>query len=232
MNNHSHDIEGGNPTGYDQSTIDVDHDSQRDMGAHSASNLNWQPIGSQDILPPTTPSRSNASTPTSMISVTQQHSPSTAPTKCGTIDLLSALSPEIMQQFSYVLVVDDSQINRKMICRSLQSLGFVCTQASDGIECVEMVSNALKSGSNHGENRIDLILMDYEMPRLNGPLATEKLRKMRIKIPVIGITGNVLKEDSEYFIEKGANQVIHKPFTVQMLEKALVEIVRHNTNSS
>jgi CheY-like chemotaxis protein len=72
---------------------------------------------------------------------------------------------------------------------------------------------------------VDLILMDYEMPRLSGPLAVEKLRSLGIVTPVVGVTGNVMKEESEYYIQCGADKVIHKPFTVKTLERALHELL-------
>ena len=154
------------------------------------------------------------------------------PKKFGGIDLISSFSPAIMRRFSRVLVVDDSEIIRKMVCRSLKSLGFQCQQCEDGLQCVEFMTKLRKDSLLHSQDStkihnhgIDLILMDFEMPRLNGPSAAAKLRELGITTPVIGVTGNVLKEDSEYYIQCGANKVIHKPFTVKTLERVLQELV-------
>ncbi len=222
---------------------DVQHSNEKPLELEDCSEVTQKLLSNsvqQDIpviarIQNLTSARSTCSTPTSVASGSSAlMQSSSVPRKCGNVDLLVAFPPEVMERYSHVLVVDDSQINRKMICRSLQSLGFICEQATDGVNCIDIVSRVWKemhseafSGGN--ENRIDLILMDYEMPRLNGPLAVAQLREIGIDIPVIGITGNVLKEDSEYFIECGANKVIHKPFSVQMLEKALLEIFNNTT---
>jgi CheY-like chemotaxis protein len=60
--------------------------------------------------------------------------------------------------------------------------------------------------------------MDYEMPRMNGPTATSVLRDMGCKVPVIGITGNVLAEDKEYFKSHGAIEVLAKPVSLSQLD--------------
>jgi CheY-like chemotaxis protein len=64
---------------------------------------------------------------------------------------------------------------------------------------------------------VDFIFMDFEMPRLNGPKATLALRKRGITVPIIGVTGNVLPADTEYFINHGANAVLHKPLNLTRL---------------
>lgn len=103
----------------------------------------------------------------------------------------------------HVLVVDDAISNRKLVCRLLQSKGFICHQAQNGQECVNMMLA--------GDHHIDLILMDYEMPIMNGPSAARKLRDLKYEVLIIGLTGNVLPEDKQYFIEQGADTVLQKP---------------------
>jgi signal transduction histidine kinase/CheY-like chemotaxis protein len=121
--------------------------------------------------------------------------------------------------FRNLLVTDDSAVNRKMMCRSLQSVGFKCFQAADGRECVDIVDKAMR---NEHES-IDLVLMDYEMPRMNGPTACAALRAMDCGIPVVGVTGNVLNEDKQLFMEHGAMRVLQKPFSISELEAVLNE---------
>lgn len=71
----------------------------------------------------------------------------------------------------------------------------------------------------------DLILLDYEMPILNGPLTAVRLKEMGFgHLPVVGITGNVLAEDTKYFMDCGALAVIHKPLTADKLSKTLDDI--------
>jgi CheY-like chemotaxis protein len=116
----------------------------------------------------------------------------------------------------HVLVVDDAPSNRKLVCRLLRSKGFVCHEAENGAECVEKVMSR--------EHPYELILMDFEMPVMNGPSAARRLRENRCDLLIIGVTGNVLPEDQSYFLEQGANVVLRKPLNVSDL---LEEIERH-----
>jgi CheY-like chemotaxis protein len=109
----------------------------------------------------------------------------------------------------HLLVVDDASSNRKLVARILRSKGYLCDEAEDGQECVSKVM----SGTHH----YDAILMDYEMPILNGPLAAKKLREMKFDFPIIGLTGNVLPEDKEYYRQQGANLILTKPLDVEKL---------------
>jgi CheY-like chemotaxis protein len=63
----------------------------------------------------------------------------------------------------------------------------------------------------------DLILLDYEMPILNGPKTAQKLREMGYNMIIIGVTGNVLPEDRDYFMQHGVDAVLPKPVTIASL---------------
>ena len=89
-----------------------------------------------------------------------------------------------------ILVVDDACMNRKLLCRLLKLHGHTCTEAQDGQEAVDVIKNAKKGGK-----RYDTILMDYEMPIMNGPAATRAIRALGCDSFIIGITGNVLPEE-------------------------------------
>lgn len=139
------------------------------------------------------------------------------------IDLL--LESKQCRRFHNLLVTDDSAVNRKMMCRSLESMGFKCFQACDGQECLDIVEKAL----NNEHESIDLILMDFEMPRMNGPTATAAIRNLGCDIPVVGVTGNVLNEDKKLFMEHGAVKVLQKPFAMAELEDVLNKLVSIRT---
>jgi two-component system, sensor histidine kinase len=124
--------------------------------------------------------------------------------------------------YQNVLVVDDSAINRKMISRSLTTVGFTCYQACNGLECLQIMANSEANQHPH----IHIILMDFEMPEMNGPTATSKLRAQGVRIPIIGVTGNVLQEDKDFFLSNGANHVLPKPFSARDLERVLQHISR------
>jgi CheY-like chemotaxis protein len=107
------------------------------------------------------------------------------------------------------LIVDDAPSNRKLVSRLLTSRGFLCREVENGQECVDLITSTTSS--------FDLILMDYEMPVMDGPTAARKLRDMKCEVLIIGLTGNVLPEDKQYFQEQGANLVLPKPLNIDEL---------------
>jgi len=111
------------------------------------------------------------------------------------------------------LVVDDSVPNRKMLCRVLANGGYECTQADNGSCAVELVGQGL--------TRFQLVLMDFEMPIMNGPNAAEAMRKAGYTGLLIGITGNIMASDRTEFITAGANHVLNKPIRLRDLNLIL-----------
>jgi CheY-like chemotaxis protein len=109
----------------------------------------------------------------------------------------------------HVLVVDDAPSNRKLVSRLLRSRGFVCHEAENGLQCVEKIFAAAVP--------YEFIVLDYEMPVLDGPSAARQLRENRYEILIIGVTGNVLPEDREFFLKQGANAVLPKPVNIDEL---------------
>jgi two-component system, sensor histidine kinase len=118
------------------------------------------------------------------------------------------------------LVVDDSLPNRKMLARLLERSGYKCTVACHGQEAIDIIEAdqaTLLQDITHVT--IDTILMDYEMPILNGPDATKVLREKGYSMAIFGVTGNVLAEDVHYFISMGANKVLSKPVSMASIEE-------------
>jgi signal transduction histidine kinase/FixJ family two-component response regulator len=118
----------------------------------------------------------------------------------------------------HVLVVDDSLTNRKLCQRLLERNGHRTEGASNGKEAVEMVEKSMKTGRYY-----DSILMDYEMPEMNGPDACRLIRKLGCSSYIAGVTGNVMSEDVDHFRSCGANWVIMKPFSINAMEDQWVE---------
>jgi signal transduction histidine kinase/CheY-like chemotaxis protein len=110
-----------------------------------------------------------------------------------------------------VLVVDDVKSNRKLLRRILENKGHECDEAEDGQECVDMVRKALGE-----EMPYDSILLDYEMPGMDGPTAAKEIRRTLLDddTNIVGVTGNVLPEDVNYFKKCGANDVLSKPVKI------------------
>jgi two-component system, sensor histidine kinase and response regulator len=116
-----------------------------------------------------------------------------------------------------VLVVDDASMNRKMVCRLISDDCDAVWQAGDGIEAVALVRQALNTDVS-----LDAVLMDYEMPGMNGPSAAREMRRLGYEGAIIGVTGNTHRSHRDCFSSHGANCVLAKPFDMQLLKAAVL----------
>jgi CheY-like chemotaxis protein len=120
-----------------------------------------------------------------------------------------------------------------MTARLLKSRGYEVDEANDGVEALEKFESSLLALNLKGEdnsNGYDVILMDSEMPRMSGPMATELLRQKGYIGIIVGVTGNVMQQEKDFFLGKGANRVLFKPLDLSKLEVALKELNVHMTN--
>ena len=119
-----------------------------------------------------------------------------------------------------VLVVDDSKMDRNIMKKSMEPIGVKTIEASNGQEALNM----LKSG----EHDIDVILIDIEMPRMDGYTLASEIRKYsRYKnLPLIAVTSRTSKADRLRGVESGMTEYITKPYSPEYLEN----VVRKNTN--
>ena len=122
----------------------------------------------------------------------------------------------VPEQPKRILVVDDVGSNRKMLIRILTSKGYVCEQAEDGQQAIDVYRASLASGLF-----FDAITMDFEMPVMNGPTATGHLRAMGCTVPIIGVTGNMLPDDIKLFKSHGANEVLGKPVSIVKFQELM-----------
>lgn len=100
-----------------------------------------------------------------------------------------------------VLVAEDNPSNQKLIAILLQKMGLEVTLADDGIEAVEKCDS----------EQFDIILMDMQMPNMNGYDATRKLRSEGLKIPIIAVTANAMTGDEQKCMDVGCNGYLSKP---------------------
>ncbi len=112
-----------------------------------------------------------------------------------------------------VLVVDDAPINRKLVKVVLEKAGFQVETAENGQEAVDAAL----------AERFDLILMDMQMPVLDGYAATEKLRESGITIPIIALTAHAMKGDREKCLDAGCSDFLTKPIDQKLLVQRLTE---------
>eukprot|EP01036_Dinobryon_divergens_P042023 gene42023-biopygen33699 len=81
------------------------------------------------------------------------------------------------------------------------------TEAKDGAEAVERMKEAMEPGNMP----FHFVMMDYQMPVMDGPSAAKAMREMGFSGPIIGVTGNALPSDINHFMSSGANKVLVKP---------------------
>jgi signal transduction histidine kinase/CheY-like chemotaxis protein len=110
-----------------------------------------------------------------------------------------------------ILVVDDSGLNRKLLCRLLRASKHICDEANDGLAALERVKIKI-AGELGAKLRYDVILIDFVMPVMDGPTATKAIRALGYEGLILGVTGNTLDSDINYFVKCGADAVLAKPF--------------------
>lgn len=111
-----------------------------------------------------------------------------------------------------VLLVEDNEINQIVAKENLQSFGLLVKIANNGKEAVEMCLN----------EDFDIILMDLQMPVMDGFEATQKIREFNTKIPIIALSAAVMQQDRELTKQVGMNAHISKPINMEELEKLLI----------
>ncbi len=113
-----------------------------------------------------------------------------------------------------VLLVEDNELNREIARYILEDMGIVVDEAFDGLEAVEKLENI-------EDNNYDFVLMDIQMPVMDGYEATTRIRNMKdsktANIPIIAMTANAFKEDRDACIAVGMNEHIAKPIDVDKL---------------
>ena len=119
---------------------------------------------------------------------------------------------------SRVLIVDDVSMNRKMLRRVLERSCGAMDEAEDGDEAVARVRQVMRE---EGGLMYDLILLDFQMPNMDGPTAARHMRAMGYEGLIIGVTGNGLPADVETFISSGANRVLLKPVNAATILTAI-----------
>jgi len=138
------------------------------------------------------------------------------------LDKISSINEEISwfeEHGLHLLVVDDAPSNRSLLCQLLENKGHTCEIAENGQVAVEMVRETMYGG----KPPYDSILMDYEMPIMNGPTAASLIRELGSDAFIIGVTGNVLTDDIHYYKTKGANAVLTKPINLSSLDELFME---------
>ena len=119
-----------------------------------------------------------------------------------------------------ILLVEDNELNREIAIAILEEAGFIVEWVEDGTDAVERMNEV-------DDNAYDLILMDIQMPRMDGYTATREIRTLKnnkkANIPIVAMTANAFEEDKRKAFEAGMNAHISKPISI--------DIIIHTLNS-
>ena len=117
-----------------------------------------------------------------------------------------------------ILLTEDNDLNAEIATELLQEEGCTVDRAKDGVECVDMLEKA-------ANGTYQLILMDVQMPVMNGYDATKKIRRMddpqKANIPNVAMTANAFSEDKQVALDAGMNDHIAKPINMSVLVPTL-----------
>ncbi len=120
-----------------------------------------------------------------------------------------------------VLLVEDGEINRKLVSTVLEQAGLSVDMAENGEIGVELVTR----------NDFDLILMDMQMPVLDGYAATRKLRRLGYEMPIVALTANAMKGDQDECLAAGCSHYVSKPIDISRLLATVSEALGQETES-
>lgn len=123
----------------------------------------------------------------------------------------------------HVLLVEDNEMNREIATAILEETGMSIDWARDGIEAVNRINEA-------PEDQYDLVLMDIQMPRMDGYTATREIRTLannkKANIPIVAMTANAFEEDRKKAFETGMNGHIVKPISIEAIVKVIDEFMQ------
>ena len=125
-----------------------------------------------------------------------------------------------------VLLVEDNELNREIATAILEEMGMVVASVGDGDEAVAAIVNA-------EADKYDLVLMDIQMPKMDGYTATREIRTLRdnrkANIPIVAMTANAFYEDRQRAFASGMNGHIIKPISIKGIAEALDTIFAGTT---
>jgi len=125
-----------------------------------------------------------------------------------------------LQFVGKVLVVEDNRANQMLLKLLLLDRGLVCDIADDGLIALEMCK----------DKKYDIILMDENMPNMNGIEATKALKEdansKSFNSPIVAVTANALKDDKKRFLEAGMQEYISKPIETKELDRVLSKFLK------
>lgn len=125
-----------------------------------------------------------------------------------------------------VLLVEDNELNREIATAILEEAGLTVEMVEDGTDAVERMSSV-------DESEYDVILMDIQMPKMDGYTVTREIRTLtnnkKANIPIIAMTANAFEEDKKKALEAGMNDHIAKPINIDIILNAFDQTFGNET---
>ena len=128
----------------------------------------------------------------------------------------------------HVLLAEDNDLNAEIAEFILEDMGLIVERVEDGIQCVAKMEQ--KPAGTY-----DLILMDIQMPNMDGYQATQEIRRLADKqkagIPIVAMTANAFEEDRKKALSKGMNGHVAKPVDAEKLKRTILSALSRRTNN-
>jgi two-component system, sensor histidine kinase SagS len=122
--------------------------------------------------------------------------------------------PDQQSHRGRILLAEDNMINFELVHRALGGIGFQVDHAENGAKALDQIQQAA----------YDLVLMDMQMPVMDGMEATRRIRALPApyqSIPILALTASVMPDEREQFLALGVDDVISKPFSVRHLRQVV-----------
>ena len=138
-----------------------------------------------------------------------------------------AADMEISLRGKHILLAEDNELNAEIAIAILEETGLIIEWVEDGVQCVNQIEQ-MPAGT------YDMILMDIQMPNMDGYVATKCIRHLqdikKAQIPIIAMTANAFQEDAEKCIAVGMNAHLAKPLDIEKVEQTICKQVRDAKN--
>jgi two-component system cell cycle response regulator DivK len=121
-----------------------------------------------------------------------------------------------------ILYVEDNSDNRKLVRRVLEVEGYMVVEARDGLQAMECLES----------EPVDLVLMDINMPDVDGYTLTARMKGMPrfAQLPIVAVTANVMRGDRERSLQAGCDGYIQKPIDIDTLSQQIERFLTRSTN--
>ncbi|KAH9872635.1 hypothetical protein J1614_005028 [Plenodomus biglobosus] len=147
-------------------------------------------------------------------------------------DIRTPIRKDVAAKDLYVLIVEDNLVNQRVLAKQLRNLGMQVAVANHGGEALEHLRKTRYYTSDESAIPLSLILMDWEMPVMDGLTCVRNIRQLQDEglvhghVPVIAVTANVRSEQVEVALKAGMDNLISKPFRIPELYACVQKTLR------